>query len=154
MLHLAVQNCKDQWDGDNKSLESWLISRKKLGNVRKGSCAPCLESASRTPLWHGGPCGSGEVTMFWQLLPGVVVGGQAHEVVPLTSEEWKAMKTQFDMKTGRTWPNLEPSERAKITRDYVLRQFCLTFVDDRLDFGNTRQTKSVFFLRCGSDGHH
>ena len=64
---LAVQNCKDQWEGENfhnKSIESLLISRKKFGNIRKGSCAPCLESASWTPSWYDGPCGSKEANCF------------------------------------------------------------------------------------------
>ena len=122
-----------------------MTSGKKLGNVRKGSSGPCLESASWTPWWHDSPYGSREVNMFWRLLPGPVIGGEAYETVPLSSEEWRAMKTQFDIKTGRTWPNLEPSERAKNTREYVLRQFWQTFVDDRLDLGNATQTKSVFF---------
>ena len=58
--------------------------------------------------------------------------GQACEAVPLMSEEWRAMESQFDMKTGRTWPNLEPSEKAKNTMEYVLRKFWQTFVEDRL----------------------
>ena len=28
------------------------------------------------------------------------IGGRAYEAVPLTSEEWNAMKTKFDEKTG------------------------------------------------------
>ena len=72
----------------NKCLESLLISRKRNSvNFRRGSCAPCLESASWTPWWHDSPNGSREVKMFWQLLPGPVTGGQAYEVVPLTSNE-------------------------------------------------------------------
>ena len=49
------------------------------------------------------------------------------------------MKTQCDLKT----PNLEPRERARITREYVLTQFWQTFVDDRFDQGNAIQTKTV-----------
>ena len=45
------------------------------------------------------------------------------------------MKAQFDIKTVRMWPNLEPSERAQNTREYVLRQFWQTFVEDRLGLG-------------------
>ena len=65
-----------------------------------------------TPWWHDSSHGSRDVNMFWQLILEPVIGGQAYEAVPLTSEEGKAMKTQFDGETGRTWPNLEPS-RAK-----------------------------------------
>ena len=32
----------------------------------------------------------------------------------------------------------------QITREYVLRQFWQTFVNDRFDLGNATQTKSVF----------
>ena len=39
------------------------------------------------------------------------------------------MKAQFDIKAGRMWPNLEPSERAQNTREYQ------TFVEDRLGLG-------------------
>ena len=41
-------------------------------------------------------------------------------------------------------PNLEPSERAQITREYVLRRFWQTFVDDRFDLVHATQTNSVF----------
>ena len=40
------------------------------------------------------------------------------------------MKAQFDSKTGRTWPNLEPSERAPNKRRYVLKQSWQTVLGD------------------------
>ena len=52
-----------------------------------------------------------EVNMCWQLLPGAVIGRQANEAVPMMAEDWRALKTQFDIKTGRTWPNLEEGIR-------------------------------------------
>ena len=89
--------------------------------------------------------------MFWQLLPEDVIGRQATEGVPIiTWEEWRARKAQFDTKTERTWPNLEPSERAQNVAEYVLRQFWQTFIKDRLVLRNATQTqtrtqpKSVF----------
>ena len=36
---------------------------------------------------------------------------------PLTLEEWKAMKSQFDEQVGSTWPNPKPSERARFTKN-------------------------------------
>ena len=54
------------------------------------------------------------------------------------------MKTQFDEMTGRTWLNPELSERARFTREYVLRQSWQTFVDDRFDLVNAKQTSAVF----------
>ena len=48
----------------------------------------------------------------------------------------------FDEKTGRSGTNAELSERAKYTREYVLRQFGQPFVDDRIDLENANQTKA------------
>ena len=45
---------------------------------------------------------------------------------------------------GRIWPNTEPSERARFTREYVLSQFWQTFLDDRFDLENAKQTNAVF----------
>ena len=66
--------------------------------------------------------------MSWQLLPGAVIGRQANEAFPTTSEDLRAKKVQFDIKTERTWPNAEPSNRAKYTREHVLREFLQIFV--------------------------
>ena len=77
------------------------------------------------------------------------------KLLSLTSEDWREMKTQFDIKTGRTWSNLAPNERTKITGTYVLKQFGQTFVDDRLDVGNATHTLKInVFLRYGSDGQN
>ena len=54
------------------------------------------------------------------------------------------MKTQFDEKTGRTWPNPELTERARFTREYVVRKIWQTFVDDRFDLENAIQTNAEF----------
>ena len=75
--------------------------------------------------------GSREVNMFWQLLPGPVVGGQACE-----------------RKIGRTWPNLEPSERANIMREYDSKQFPSWTTDSTLEMPQ----KISVFMRYGSDG--
>ena len=129
VLPLAVQNC-----------------RVNSVYLRRSSDAPCLESASCGPLpwWHD--------RLFWQLLLGAAIGEQANEAVPSMLEGWRAMKAQFDIKTARTWPNLDPSERAKNTRGYILRLFGQTFVEDRLRFAGAAlahththaQPKSVF----------
>ena len=50
-------------------------------------------------------------------------------------------KNLFEEETGRQWPNAEFSQKANCTREYVLRQFWHSFVDDRLDLENTIQTK-------------
>ena len=78
------------------------------------------------------------------LASGPVFGEQTYGAFPLTSEEWKAMKTQLDEKTRSTWPNPEPSERVRFTREYVLRQFWQTFVDDRFDLGNAKRASAMF----------
>ena len=52
--------------------------------------------------------------------------------------------TLFDEKIGRLWQNPELSERAKCAREYVLRQFWQSFVDDRFDLKNVSQTKADF----------
>ena len=52
--------------------------------------------------------------------------------------------------TGSTWPNPESSNRAKNTREYVLREFWQIFVEDRLvrreaiHAHTNAQPKSVF----------
>ena len=50
----------------------------------------------------------------------------------------------FEERTGRVWPNAELSERAKCTREHVLRQFWQSFVDDRFDLENATQMKAEF----------
>ena len=73
----------------------------------------------------------------------------------MTSEDWRAMKAQFDIKTGRTWPNPELSERDKNAREYVLTQFWQTFVEDRLVLGNATHTYKIRVLpRYDSDGQN
>ena len=100
--------------------------------------------------------------MLWQLLPGDVIGRQADEAVPMTSEEWRATKTQFAIKTERTWPNLEPSETAKkkkhegIRLEGVLAD--LHGTQTRLQRGHTCTyacaTKISVLQRYGSDGQN
>ena len=90
----------------------------------------------------------------WSLFLEYSILGQAYRITPLTAEEWEATKTQFDEKTWRTWPNPEQSETARFTREYVLRQFWQTFLDDRFDLKNATQPNAVFFVRHGSDGQN
>ena len=49
-----------------------------------------------------------------------------HSSSSLSTAEWDK-KGSFDEKTGSVWPKTEPSARAKFTREYVLRQFWLSF---------------------------
>ena len=81
--------------------------------------------------------------MFWHFLQGLVLGGQTYRIPPMTTVAWEEKKILFDEKTMRMWPNAE-CERAKYTREYVLRQFKQSFVDDRFDLENPIQTKAEF----------
>ena len=65
--------------------------------------------------------------MFWQVLLGQVIGGQTYRIPQMTREETKTLKT------GRISPNAESSERAKNSREYVLKQFWQAFVEDKFD---------------------
>ena len=78
--------------------------------------------------------------MFWHLLPGLAIRGQACRIPPMSTAEWEEEKILFDEKTGRICPDAEISERAKFTRDCVLRQFWQSFVD----LENAIQTKAEF----------
>ena len=53
-------------------------------------------------------------------------------------------KILFDEKIGRIWSNATLSERAKYTREYVLRQRWQPYVDDRFDVDSVIQTKAEF----------
>ena len=54
------------------------------------------------------------------------------------------MKTQFDRKTWRTWPNPELTEKTRFTREYVVRQIWQIIVDDKFDLENAIQTNAEF----------
>ena len=67
------------------------------------------------------------------LAPG---SGNRRTGVQNSSDDYDCMgqrKILFDTKAGRRWPNAGLSERAKCTREYVLRQFRQSFVDDGFD---------------------
>ena len=61
-----------------------------------------------------------------------------------SSNEWEEKKDLFDEKTGRIWPNVTMSSRAKFTREYVVKQFWVCFVEDKFDLDNAIQTKAEF----------
>ena len=82
--------------------------------------------------------------MFWHLLPGPVIRGQAFRIPPSTTAAWGEKKILFDEKTGSVWHDAEQSERAKSTIEFVLRQFWQSFVDDSFDLENALQTKAEF----------
>ena len=42
--------------------------------------------------------------MFWHVLPGPVVGGQAHRILPISTAEWEEKRALFGEETGRVWP--------------------------------------------------
>ena len=89
------------------------------------SDAHCLVSACWTP--------------WWQLLPELVIGGQAHRIPPLTLEAWKAKKSHFDGRTGRTWPNAQLSARARFTQ---------------VRLGKCHPNKGRVFVKHCSDGQN
>ena len=60
------------------------------------------------------------------------------------------MQAQFEIKTERTWPNFEPSERAKNTREYVLRQFGRS--SWKTDSCSEMPDMHITHARYGSDG--
>ena len=69
--------------------------------------------------------------MFWLLHPGAVIGTETNVLVSTSAEDWRAKKGQFDVMTVRTWPHPESSNRAKLTREYVLNECWQIFVNDR-----------------------
>ena len=71
-----------------------------------------------------------------------VIGGQAYRIHPMSTAEWEEKRILVDEKMGRTWQNAGLSERAKFTREYVLRQFWQSFVEDTFDLEHAIQTKS------------
>ena len=46
--------------------------------------------------------------------------------------------------TGRIWPNAELSERAKDTREHVVKRFWFSNEEDKFDLDNAIQTKAEF----------
>ena len=99
------------------SYAPWLSSR-ALGSGRHNS----LQQGFRS---------RGKNFFFSHLLPGL-------------AEEWEEKKDLFDEKTGRIWPNVEMSSRAKFTSEYVVIQFWVSFVEDKCDLDNAIQTKAEF----------
>ena len=90
--------------------------------------------------------------MFWHLLQGPVIGGQACRIFPISTAEWQEKRALVDEMTGRVWPNAEISARAKFTREYVVKQFWLSFERDKFDLDNAVQTtKAEFSCADGQD---
>ena len=77
-------------------------------------------------------------TLFWHLVLGPVIGGQAYRVPPLTTKAWEERTNLFEERTGRVWPNAELRERAKCARRFF-RQFWQSFADE---LENAIQTKA------------
>ena len=72
----------------------------------------------------------------------MVIGGQAYRLLPMTTAGWEEKRILVDEKTGRVWPNAELSEGVELTRDYVVRQFWQSFLEDKFELGNAIQTKA------------
>ena len=65
-------------------------------------------------------------------------------LLPGLAEEWEEKKDLFDEKTRRIWPNVEMSSRAEFTREYVVKQFWVSLVEDKCDLYNAISTKAEF----------
>ena len=91
----------------------------------------------------GGMClrGSGfrscNRVIFWHLLAGTVIRGHAYRILSIGTVEWEEKRTLFDG-TRRVWPQAELIARAKLTREYVVRLF------GQSDLDNAIQTKAEF----------
>ena len=88
--------------------------------------------------------------MFWHLLPGAVIGTQVFRVSPISTEEWEEKKDFFDEKTERIWPNAELSARAKFTREYVVKQFWTSFVEEKFDLDSNPDNSCVLVCHCSN----
>ena len=97
----------------------WLSSRAWLGGTSVSTlCSKVFDLEART-------------FFFWHLLwPG--------------DRRTNVHNYLFDEKTGRIWPNVTMSSRAKFTREYVVQQFWVSFVEDKFDMCNAIPTKAEF----------
>ena len=73
--------------------------------------------------WHDSAAAQDMSIMFWHLLPGPVVRGQAYMIPRFDHGGKGGKKILLDGKTRRVWPNAASSERAKCIRENVLWQF-------------------------------
>ena len=62
----------------------------------------------------------------------------------MSTAEWEEKRILFDEKMGRAWPKADLSARAKFMREYVLRQFWQSFVEDKFDRESAIPTKAEF----------
>ena len=68
-----------------------------------------------------------------------------YRVPPVSAADGEEKKAFFfDEKTGRIWPIAELSARAKLTREYDVTHFWLSFVEDKFDLDNAIQTEAWF----------
>ena len=85
-------------------------------------------------------------TQLQQVLASVASPGHRRSGIQGPSVEHGQMvgKEVFYENTGRTLPNEELNTWGKCTKEFVLRQFWRSFVDDRLDLDDSIQTKPNF----------
>ena len=50
--------------------------------------------------------------------------------------KWEEKKALFDEKTRSMWPNADLNARAELTRERVVKHFCLSSVEDKFDLDN------------------
>ena len=82
--------------------------------------------------------------MFWHLLPAPVIRRQAYRIPPISTAAWEEQRAFFDERTGRVWPNAELGARAKFTRENVMKQFWISFVEDKFNLDIAIQTEAEF----------
>ena len=122
---------------DEKCVPSAVVSYAPWSSSR------ALGSRRRKCLQQGFPS-RGKDACFWHLLNSPVIGGQAYRIPPISKEEWEEKKDLFDENTGRIRPNAEMSSRARSTTEYVMKQFSVSFVEDKFGLDNAIQTKASF----------
>ena len=65
-----------------------------------------------------------------------------YRVPSICTAECEEQKAFFYAEAMRVWPIAELGARAKLTREYVVKQFWLSFREDKSDLENAIQTKA------------
>ena len=95
----------------------------------------CTEHWEENASWVLVPLGSSEARDTKNVLATASRGSDRYTELCASSHEFSgtaSKRDQFDVLTGRTWPNPESSRRAKHTREYVLMEFWQACAADRL----------------------
>ena len=101
------------------------------------------EGVLMTLVWCNS-CGSRVVNHVLARVPGAC-NWRTYRIPPLSrNHAWKAKKSHFDERKQRTWPKGATECRSQIHKEYVLKHFWLSFVDDRFDLDNAIEPKAEF----------